>query len=229
MPHLHLDTPVLSIRQAGQEVIVQANRDEYIAQQVIIAIPPILAGEITYEPALPIQRNQLTKQMPMGSVIKYVAVYDRPFWREKGFSGEAFSDTGPCVTTFDGCTSSGTPALVTFSDGAVARKYAVKTPEERKQAVLKQFAELFGPEALQPVAFAEQNWLAETWSRGCYAGIMAPGVMTEYGPALAAPCGRIHWAGTETATQWMGYIEGALQSAERVTQEVVPLLSKVAG
>ncbi len=228
-PHLHLDTPVLNIRQAEQEVMVRTNRDEYIAQRVILAIPPVLAGEITYEPALPIQRHQLTKQMPMGSVIKYVAVYDRPFWRDKGFSGEAFSDTGPGVTTFDGCTSTGTPALVTFSDGAVAREYAAKTPEERKQAVLKQFAALFGPEALQPVAFAEQNWLAETWSRGCYAGIMGPGVMTEYGPALAAPCGRIHWAGTETATQWMGYIEGALQSAERVTQEVMPFLRKVAG
>jgi monoamine oxidase len=227
--HLHLGSPVLSIRQAEEEVIIRTNRDEYTAQRVILAIPPILAGEVTYEPALPIQRHQLTKHMPMGSVIKYVALYDRPFWREKGFSGEAFSDTGPCVTTFDGCTFSGIPALVTFSDGAVARVYAVKTPEERKQAVLKQFAELFGQEALQPIAFAEQNWLAETWSRGCYAGIMGTGVMTKYGPALAAPCGRIHWAGTETATQWMGYIEGALQSAERVTQEVTLMLRQVTG
>jgi len=227
--HLHLETTVLSIRQTDQDVIVHTNQNEYTAQRVILAIPPILAGDISYEPALPIERHQLTKHMPMGSVIKYVAVYDRPFWREKGFSGEAFCDSGPCVTTFDGCTSTGTPALVTFSDGAVAREYAAKTPEERKDAVLKQFSELFGPEADKPVAFAEQNWLAEAWGRGCYAGVMGPGVMTAWGPSLAAPCGRIHWAGTETATQWMGYIEGALQSAERVTQEVLPMLRQAAG
>ena len=74
--------------------------------------------------------------------------------------------------------------------------------------MLKQFAELFGPAALQPIAFAEQNWLAETWSRGCYAGIMGPGVMTEYGPALAANVG-IHWAGTETPPSgWATYRRG---------------------
>ncbi|HQR06940.1 MAG TPA: flavin monoamine oxidase family protein [Gemmatales bacterium] len=221
---LHLESPVLSISQTGHGVVVRSKTGDYQARRVIVTIPPILAGEITYDPPLPLQRQELAKQMPMGSVIKYVAVYDRPFWRNKGFSGEAFSDTGPCVTTFDGCTSTGTPALVTFSDGAVAREYASRTPEQRKQAVLGQFAEFFGHEATQPVAFAEQNWLAETWSRGCYAGIMGPGVMTRFGPALSTPNGRIHWAGTETATQWMGYIEGALQSAERVTEEVLPLI-----
>lgn len=226
--HMHLETAVYSIRQSNGEVVVLTNRGEFTAQRVIVAIPPVLAGEITYEPALPHQRQELSKQMPMGSVIKYVAVYDRPFWREKGLSGEAFSDTGPCVTTFDGCTNTGTPALVTFSDGAVAREYATQTPEERKKAVLKQFTGFFGAEAGYPVAFVEQNWLAESWSRGCYTGIMGPGVMTQYGPALSKPNDRIHWAGTETATQWMGYIEGALQSAERVTQEVLPLLPSLA-
>lgn len=222
--HLHLESPVLSISQSDNDVIVRSIKGEYQAQRVIVAIPPLLAGEITYDPPLPLQRQELARNMPMGSVIKYVAVYDRPFWRTKGFSGEAFSDTGLCVTTFDGCTSTGVPALVTFSDGAVARENAARTPEERKLAVLGQFAKFFGPEATNPVAFTEQNWLAETWSRGCYAGIMGPGVMTRFGPALSAPNGRIHWAGTETATQWMGYIEGALQSAERVADEVLPKL-----
>ncbi|MFT3883771.1 MAG: FAD-dependent oxidoreductase [Gemmatales bacterium] len=137
--HLHLESPVLSISQSGQGVLVRSKTGDYQAQRVIVAIPPILAGEIAYDPPLPLQRQELARQMPMGSVIKYVAVYDRPFWRTKGFSGEAFSDTGPCVTTFDGGTSTGMPALVTFSDGAVAREYAARTPDERKQAVLQQF------------------------------------------------------------------------------------------
>lgn len=226
-PQVHFESPVLSINQTGQDVIVHSTTGEYHAHRVVVAIPPILAGEITYYPPLPFQRQELARQMPMGSVIKYVAIYEQPFWRKKGFSGEAFSDIGPCVTTFDGCTSLGTPALVTFSDGAVAREYALCTPEERKQAVLGQLVQFFGTEASQPVAFAEQNWLAESWSRGCYAGIMGPGVMTRYAPSLALPHGRIHWAGTETATEWMGYIEGALQSAERAADEVIPLLNSL--
>ena len=71
-----------------------------------------------------------------------------------------------------------------------------------------------------PLDFVEKNWMEETWTRGCYVGVMGPGVMTAWGAALRAPCGRIHWAGTETATEWMGYIEGAIQSGERVAEEV---------
>ena len=70
------------------------------------------------------------------------------------------------------------------------------------------------------VAFVEKNWLEDPWSRGCYVGVMGPGTMTAYGSALREPCGRIHWAGTETATEWMGYIEGAIQSGRRAADEV---------
>lgn len=222
---LHLDSAVMAITQVEKRVTVRSIQGTYAAKRVIIAIPPALANEIEYSPTLPSARQQLAANMPMGSVIKYVAVYDRPFWREAGYSGEAFSETGPCVTTFDGCTSTGIPALVTFSDGAVARNYAQRTPEERQQAVLQQLAQFFGSAAGRPVAFAEQNWLAEKWSKGCYAGTMGPGIMTKYGKGLREPCGLIHWAGTETATEWMGYIEGALESAERVTREVATQLT----
>jgi monoamine oxidase len=160
--------------------------------------------------------------MPMGSVIKYIAVYNRPFWREAGFSGEAFSDTGITVTTFDDSSPDGSvPALVSFSDGEVARVWSERTPEERRRAVLAEFVRFFGPAAANPVEFVEKNWLEEPWSRGCYVGVMAPGTMTAWGGALREPCGRIHWAGTETATKWMGYIDGAIESGERAAQEVL--------
>ena len=48
---------------------------------------------------------------------------------------------------------------------------------------------------------------------------MAPGVLSAYGQELARPCGRIHWAGTETATVWSGYMEGAIRSGERAAEE----------
>jgi monoamine oxidase len=219
---LTLNAPALAIEQDGEDgVTVRSDAGTYRGRLAIVAVPPLLAGRIRYSPDLPAKRDQLTARMPMGSVIKYIAVYDRAFWREAGFSGEAFSDTGPTVTTFDDSSPDGShPALVTFSDGEVARMWSERSAEERKDAVLDELVRFFGHQAGHPVAFAEKNWLEDAWSRGCYVGVMGPGTMTAYGSALREPCGRIHWAGTETATEWMGYIEGAIQSGRRAADEV---------
>jgi monoamine oxidase len=221
-PRVQLSTPVLAIEQSSEGAIVRTAAGTMQCKWVIVAVPPVLAGRIQYNPALGVARDQLTSRMPMGSVIKYIAVYERPFWREAGLSGEAFSDTGITVTTFDDSSPDGSqPALVSFSDGDVARVWSGRSPEERKKAVLDEFVRFFGPQAAQPTAFVEKNWLEDPWSRGCYVGVMSPGTMTAWGAALRQPCGRIHWAGTETATQWMGYIDGAVQSGQRAAQEIL--------
>jgi monoamine oxidase len=217
-----LENPVVTIRQRASQVEVHTPRVTVVADRVIVAIPPMLAGRISYDPPLSVARDQLTSRMPMGSVIKYLAVYDRPFWREMGLSGEAFSDSGPTTTTFDASPADGSRGvLVSFSDGAAARRWGERPAADRQGAVLSELAQFFGSQALKPLAFAEKNWSAEPWVRGCYAGVMGPGVLTSWGHALRAPCGRIHWAGTETARDWMGYMEGALESAERVISEIV--------
>jgi monoamine oxidase len=216
-----LEAPVLAIEQDASGLTVRTSKGVVRAKLAIVAIPPVLAGRIHYTPSVPARRDQLTARMPMGSVIKYVAVYERAFWREAGLSGEAFSDTGPTVTTFDDSSPDGSqPALVSFSDAEAARAWSACDPEERKSAVLKEFARFFGPEALRPIAFAEKDWNLDPWSRGCYVGVMSPGTMTAFGAALREPCGRIHWAGTETATEWMGYIDGAIQSGHRAADEI---------
>jgi monoamine oxidase len=216
-----LNAPVQAIAQHAGGVTVRSGAGPVEGELVIIAMPPLLAGRIDYQPRLPARRDHLMARMPMGSVIKYIAVYEKAFWREAGFSGEAFSDTGPTVTTFDDTSHDGAqPALVTFSDGEVARVWSERSPDERRQAVLAEFVRFFGPQAARPSAFVEKNWLEDPWSRGCYVGVMGPGTMTSWAPALREPCGRIHWAGTETATDWMGYIEGAIQSGDRAAEEV---------
>ncbi len=220
-PRVILSAPVRAIEQGDSGAVVHSDRGSFECQRVVVALPPLLAGRIDYRPALPAVRDQLTARMPMGSVIKYVAAYERPFWREAGFSGEAFSDTGPTVTTFDDTSHDGAqPALVTFSDGAVSVEWGQRTAQERRQAVLAELTRFFGPQAAEPTDFVEKNWNDDPWSRGCYVGITGPGVLTAFGEALRAPCGRIHWAGTETATEWMGYFEGAIQSGQRAAEEV---------
>jgi monoamine oxidase len=224
-----LSAPVRSIEQHADSVLVRSDMGSFTCHRVIVAVPPLLAGRIHYESPLPAARDQITARMPMGSVIKYIATYDRAFWRDAGLSGEAFSDTGPTVTTFDDSSHDGAqPALVTFSDGEVARIWGERSPEDRRAAVLAELARFFGPQALTPTGFAEKNWNEDPWSRGCYVGVTSPGALTSFGYALRQPCGRIHWSGTETADEWLGYLDGAIQSGERAAAEVAPLVVSAA-
>src|SRR6185503_9613328 len=91
-------------------------------------------------------------------------------------------------------------------------------------ACLGSFTKYFGPKASTPKRTAFQRWDNELWSGGGPVGIAAPGVLTEFGPALAQPTGLIHWAGTETSDFWTGYMDGAVRSGERVAQEVATLV-----
>jgi monoamine oxidase len=101
------------------------------------------------------------------------------------------------------------------------------TVDERKSLICQQYALCFNDERfLQPVAFDEQNWNAEEFSRGCYFGNFPTGLLTECGRALREPVGLIHWAGTETSVEWMGYMEGAVRSGKRAAAEVLAKLNK---
>jgi monoamine oxidase len=113
--------------------------------------------------------------------------------------------------------------LLGFLEGRDGRELAQAPAAARREAVLDALARLFGDEARAPQAFVERDWTAEPWSRGGYAGVMAPGAWTAYGPALRAPCGRLHWAGSETAEVWCGYMDGAVRSGRRAAGEVLAL------
>ena len=163
----------------------------------------------------------------MGAVIKCHAVYDAPFWREKGLNGRVESDRGPCTITCDNSSPDGETGVLTgFILGSDAREWGRREPGERQKAVLECFARYFGEEALGPLAYAETDWGAEIYSRGGYAGVPVPGMLLDHGPALTEPVGRIYWAGAETASEWNGYMDGAVESGERVAREV---LSDLAG
>jgi monoamine oxidase len=202
----------------GGEVIVSARR-------AIVAIPPTLAGRIAYDPPLPARRDQLTQRMPQGTVIKTMAIYERPFWREEGLSGQATSDVGPARVVFDNSPPDGSPGvLLGFLEGRLARQWGARDAAERRQAVLTGHARLFGERAAAPERFLERVWAEEEWTRGCYGCLMTTGGWTEYGRALRAPIGPLHWAGAETATVWNGYMDGAVQSGERAAAEALDAL-----
>ncbi len=201
--------------------------DRYVnrARQVIVALPPTLAGRIQYEPSLPALRDGLTQRLPQGHMVKVQAVYERPFWRADGLNGASVADVGPLNITFDSSPESGSPGvLLGFAGGDEARRFERLSEAERRAAALGVFARAFGPRALSPIDYVEMNWSQETWSRGCPVAVAPPGVLTTYGTALREPVGRIHWAGTETATYWNGYMDGAVSAGLRAAREVLERL-----
>ena len=220
-----LHSPVRRIVHGRRGVRIESDRVDVDARYCVVTVPPALAARIDYQPGLPGRRDQLTQRMPMGSVLKCHAVYDKPFWRDDGRTGQATSDTGPVKVTYDNSPpTGGKGVLLGFIEGEEARLWSRRSAAKRRAAVLAQFARWFGPEAKAPRAYVEQNWMEEAWSRGCYGAWAPPGVLLDYGPALREPVGRIHWAGTETASEWCGYMDGAVSSGERVAAELGKLL-----
>jgi monoamine oxidase len=220
-----LDSPVRRITRRRGHVLVESDRLVVEARRVIVAIPPTLTAEIEYRPKLSARRAQLIQRYPMGWTMKCDAIYRTPFWRAHGLSGQAISDTGPAVSTFDLSPPDGRPGVMLgFVVGHEARRWAPRPLAERRRAVLANFATYFGEEALHPKDYIESDWTKELWTRGCPVGFTAPGVLLEYGPFIRRPIGRIHWAGTETATYWNGYMDGAVRSGERAAREVLAKL-----
>ena len=216
-----LNTPVSSIEHDSAGVKVKLGRRKLRAEKAIVAVSPQIAGRIDFDPGLPPRREALGQRMPMGAYMKGVAVYERAWWRDRGLSGLAFADTGPVQMTVDASPPGGSPGvLVGFVTGAPAREVVRLEGEARRRAVLDAMAACVAPEAAHPQSYRDFNWHEEPWSRGGPVGLMGPGTLTGLGPALTEPVGPVHWAGTDTATEWNGYMEGAVQAGERAAGEV---------
>jgi monoamine oxidase len=222
---LMLGGPVRRIEHARDGLTVHADGSAVRGRRAILAMAPTLAGRIAYDPPLPGYRDQLTQRMPLGTVAKCMAIYDEPFWRAEGLSGQSASDRGPVRLTFDNSPPDGSPGvLLGFLEGRRARELGRLPEEERRTAVIDCFTRLFGPRAATPDGYVERLWAEEEWTRGCYGCHMPTGAWTNYGPALHPPLGPLHWAGAEYAHVWNGYMDGAVRSGEAAAAEVVEAL-----
>lgn len=210
----------------GEVRIRCADSTVHRARIAVVALPPPLAGRITYDPPMPPDRDQLTQRMPMGSVFKAHAVYTEPFWRADGLSGEVIDVDDPVSATLDVGQPDGPGLVAVLVCGQAARDVAGRPGEERRRCVVDKLTRAFGKRAARPLAVHERCWAAEPFSLGGYGAVMPPGVLTAFGPALRQPVGRIHWAGTESATEWTGYIEGAVRSGERAAVETLSTLGR---
>lgn len=223
---IRFNSPVTGIEKTGNEVQVKGNDFEYTAQKIILSVPPPLLAKIRFTPDLPTEKRQLLERYSMGHVGKCFMVYEKPFWREKGFSGQAVADkNSPFQTLFDCSPADGRfGVLMGFTIGNRAKSFFLQDENARK-AQLQEILELyFGQDSKHPTMYKDFTISDEIWSSGCYAGIMPTGAWTGFEDAYRKPSNPYYFAGTEASTRWNGYIEGAVLAGEAASLQVIKSL-----
>lgn len=210
--HVQLSAPVKKIinwEASTDTCRVITDAEVFQAKQVILALSPALCNQIVFDSPLPPKRADLHRTWPVvGSGLKAQVRYREPFWREKGFSGQSFTDTGPYIWSIDNSPPDGSSGvLLCFVD----LDAAPRDPESRKLQITEAYTTCFGEEASKPLGYVEMNWSEETWTKGCVSPL-APGQLSTLGAALRPSLGRLHWSGTETSIFWTGYMDGAVRS-----------------
>lgn len=222
---VRLDSPVILVDR-GNPVTTHTAYRVYRSKHLVLAVPKSVTGAIRFEPALPPAYLQYFQRQPAGSTVKVQAIYDEPFWRHEGLSGSVVSDTGPIEIVYDNSPPTGAPGvLVGFAEGNSGRSLFGLSKNERRSAVLENLALYFGPSAAKAERYLDMVWAAEPYSGGAYGSFNPPGVITSLGKAVSGPIGNIHFAGADYATEWPGYMEGAIRSGESAAAKVLDQLS----
>ncbi len=221
---LHLSQPVRRIAQDAHGVTVDADGLSVRARRVIVAVPLAIAAQIVYEPMLPLDRSLLHQRMPSGAIVKTSVVYDEPFWRADGLSGQSAAPGSPATLTIDACSDVGTPGILcVITEGPAARALGRLADAARKATIVRELVDRFGDRAGSLVGYHEQNWGLERYSGGGMISHAPTGVLTQFGRELREPCGLVHWAGTESSAVMCGWVDGAVRSGERAAGEVIAL------
>jgi monoamine oxidase len=219
---VRLNCPVDFIRQDKDGVTAGNKELSYRAQKVIITAPLPVVKNITFTPALPFEKQMLINHMEMGKVIKCHAVYETPFWREKGLSGASFSPDEIVDLSVDNSTPGSSRGILASLIHADRAEYLMAmTAGKRRDYILTTYANRFGKQALSPIDYHDYSYTSNPWIGGAYTGFFKEGIYSEYGSHLATPCGNLHWAGTETSPYFKGFMEGAVLSGERVAEEIL--------
>ena len=219
---VQLGTPARSIAQNSNGVTVTTDSGVISAAYAIVTAAPGHRADIAFDPPLPEPAVGLTRTWKMGALSKAFVAYPTPFWRTNGLSGEGLTDTGTVFITFDVSPDGGPGVMMAFCD---ARVFDGFSPEQRRGRVIQQLVELYGPQASTPIDYVDHCWGNEPFAPGGPNPAVPPYAHTAHATALTEPHGRIHWAGTETAGEWAGCMNGAVLTGQRTAEDVAALLA----
>ncbi|ACT93500.1 flavin monoamine oxidase family protein [Dyadobacter fermentans] len=232
---IRFNQPVMKIAHTDTGVRIFTSNESVYAQKVILAIPPahLLPIDLGSNPLFE-KRKSLVEKLKLGTPIKCFAIYDRPFWRERrpfyrerALSGQVVTDRYPFVASYDCSPGTGPGVLLFFVKEKTTGEFTSRSMEERKALLVDQIVRLYGPEGANILAYKDHIWndIEERWSGGGYAASFPKGLWSQTGKDFRNPIGNIHWAGSEMATKWYGYMEGAIQAGYHAADEVNASLS----
>ncbi|MCB9664141.1 MAG: FAD-dependent oxidoreductase [Alphaproteobacteria bacterium] len=219
---VRLAHPVRHVEQPpGEPVRVHTDGGVLRCRRVVVAMMPGDTMRIAFTPELPAARLDLAggwARLTRLPLIKTSVLYPRPFWRDRGLSGAMQSDAAPLQLVFDTSPTDGSLGVLTCFLSVTEAPH-LGDARTRPQAVAEELVRYFGPDAAHPLEVVEKDWGIDPWSTGCITPL-PPGLLSRAGHTLRTPVDRVHWAGTETAHAWCGYMEGAVRAGERVAAEV---------
>ncbi|MFC8733459.1 flavin monoamine oxidase family protein [Luteimicrobium sp. NPDC057192] len=222
-PRVLLGSPVEGVTTAGDRVTVRTPVHTIEARYVVVTASPMHRSSIEFTPALPEQHYGLARTWRLGALSKAFVAYDRPFWRDDGLSGEGMSDDETVFLTFDVSPHPDGPGiLMAFCD---ARGFDAHDEGERRRRVVDHLVHLYGQRAREVTDYTDFSWGNDSFAPGGPNPAVAPKAWTAFGPYLREPVGRIHWAGTETADETSGTMNGAILSGMRAAAEVTARLA----
>ena len=201
----------LTCRENGRETMVTGDR-------VVLTIAFSLLRDVGFDPPLSPQKAQIVENLPYRAVTRFLLQSRTRFWHADGLSGAARTDA-PAELWDASAGQPGTQGILSVTTSGAPSVGSVPSVGESLEMGTGLAANAFPDITEQFQKGITQNWTADPWSKGAFA-VFYPGQMTRWWPHLAAPEGRIHFAG-EHVSPWPGWMEGALWSAERVLQEIL--------
>ncbi|KAF4826680.1 putative flavin-containing monoamine oxidase A [Colletotrichum tropicale] len=208
-----LSMPVSKIAQSNESCMVSTSPGPaYRCKKVLLSVPSTLYPLIEFTPILPATKEALSKSR-LGYYSKTILVFEKPWWRDAGFSGAIASETGPIVFSRDTCVPDDKQYSITC--------FHVAEP-------VPGYVQYKGfDDVPEPINIIEKEWTKDLWARGAPSPVMGPGVLTsDAGKAAREPVGHIHFIGTETSLVRKEYMEGAVQSGIRGAREVIADLAE---
>ncbi|MDQ6432767.1 flavin monoamine oxidase family protein [Mesorhizobium sp. LHD-90] len=220
-PRLRLGEAVRSIRHGPDKVSIRTDAGLYEAEHAIVAVPPVMTRRLMYDPPLPVEVCQATSAWRSGKVIKALVRYEKPFWRDKGFSGSVFFLDPLGLYACDASRDDDHAAIVVFAGGSLAEKWRKAGNEAARTMILEKLATALGPAAAAPLDVTMRDWTNDPWSGGGYFDTIMDFSAKDAEAIMRRGIPSVTFASSELSPSYPGYIEGAIVAGRAAAQQAV--------
>ena len=223
---VRIGEPVDTIVHGHDGILVRTRAGAYRTDHVIIAVPPVMARGIAFEPALPPVVGAALDAWESGMVVKAFARYPSPFWRDAGLSGSIMWADTRGLYVCDASPDDRHATLVVFTGGEIATRWMAEGEAGYRSIVLARLVAALGPKAAEPLDFVCRNWSHDSWSGGGYSDTVMAMEALDAEDVLRAGLPGVTFACSELSPSYPGYVEGAITSGRLQARAVIEGLAR---